>query len=118
MRAIYDGNNFVHGTNRFTHPHTLGNVIEVALRRIPITPNLNPNLVVRHRPPRLHRRECIRKQKQIGGLAGGGKGALIGAALGGGAGTAGAAYTGEKEIVLHAESMLTFKLTEPLTIKK
>jgi hypothetical protein len=53
----------------------------------------------------------------IGGLAGGGKGALIGAVLGGGAGTAGAAYTGEKEIVLPAESMLSFKLTGPLTIK-
>ena len=54
----------------------------------------------------------------IGGLAGGGKGALIGAALGGGAGTAGAAYTGEKEIVLPAESALTFTLTEPVTVKK
>jgi len=53
----------------------------------------------------------------IGGLAGGGKGALIGAALGAGAGTAGAAYTGEKEIVLPAESTLSFKLTEPLTVK-
>ena len=53
----------------------------------------------------------------IGGLAGGGKGALIGAALGSGAGTAGAAYTGEKEIVLPAESALSFKLSEPLTIK-
>jgi hypothetical protein len=54
----------------------------------------------------------------IGALAGGGKGALIGAALGAGAGTAGAAYTGEKEIVLPAESMLSFKLTEPLTVKQ
>ncbi len=53
----------------------------------------------------------------IGGLAGGGKGALIGAALGAGAGTAGAAYTGEKEIVLPAESALSFTLTEPLSIK-
>jgi hypothetical protein len=53
----------------------------------------------------------------IGGLAGGGKGALIGAVLGAGAGTAGAAYTGEKEIVLPAESALSFKLTEPVTIK-
>jgi hypothetical protein len=52
----------------------------------------------------------------IGGLAGGGKGALIGAALGAGAGTAGAAYTGEKEIVLPAESTLSFKLTQPLTV--
>ena len=53
----------------------------------------------------------------IGALAGGGKGALIGAALGAGAGTAGAAYTGEKEIVLPAESTLSFKLTEPVTIR-
>ncbi len=53
----------------------------------------------------------------IGGLAGGGKGALIGAALGAGAGTAGAAYTGEKEIVLPAESTLSFKLTQPVTVK-
>src|ERR1035437_8392942 len=53
----------------------------------------------------------------IGGLAGGGNGALIGAALGAGAGTAGAAYTGEKEIVLPAESTLSFKLAEPLTVK-
>jgi len=53
----------------------------------------------------------------IGGLAGGGKGALIGAALGAGAGTAGAAYTGEKEIVLPAESTLSFKLAEPTTVK-
>ena len=53
----------------------------------------------------------------IGGLAGGGKGALIGAALGAGAGTAGAAYTGDKDIVLPAESALSFKLTEPVTIK-
>ena len=53
----------------------------------------------------------------IGGLAGGGKGALIGAAAGTGAGTAGAAYTGEKEIVLPAESTLSFKLAQPLTVK-
>ena len=54
----------------------------------------------------------------IGGLPGGGKGALIGAASGAGAGTAGGAYTGEQEIVLPAESALSFKLAEPLTIKK
>jgi hypothetical protein len=53
----------------------------------------------------------------IGGLAGGGKGALIGAAAGAGAGTAGAAYTGNKEIVLPAESTLSFKLAKPLTVK-
>lgn len=53
----------------------------------------------------------------IGGLAGGGKGALIGAAVGAGAGTAGAAYTGNNEIVLPAESTLSFKLSQPLTVK-
>jgi len=53
----------------------------------------------------------------IGGLAGGGKGALIGAAVGAGAGTAGAAYTGNKEILLPAESSLSFKLAEPITVK-
>jgi hypothetical protein len=42
---------------------------------------------------------------------------LIGTALGTGAGTAGAAYTREDEIVLPAESALSFKLTEPLTVK-
>ena len=54
----------------------------------------------------------------IGGLAGGGKGALIGAAAGAGAGTAGAAYTGNKEIVLPAESTVSFKLSQPLEIKQ
>jgi len=53
----------------------------------------------------------------ISGGAGGGKGALIGVALGAGAGTAGSAYTGEDEIVLPTESTLSFKLAEPLTVK-
>ncbi len=53
----------------------------------------------------------------IGGLAGGGKGAAIGALAGGGAGTAGAAYTGNKEIVIPAESALSFKLEQPLELK-
>jgi len=54
----------------------------------------------------------------IGGLAGGGKGAAIGAAAGAGAGTAGAAFTGKADVVLPAETGLTFKLKEPLEIKK
>ena len=54
----------------------------------------------------------------IGGLAGGGKGAAIGAIAGGGAGTAGAAFTGNKDIVLPAESALSFKLEQPLEVKK
>jgi hypothetical protein len=53
----------------------------------------------------------------IGGLAGGGKGAAIGAAAGAGAGTAGTAFTGNKEIVLPAESALSFKLEQPLEVK-
>jgi hypothetical protein len=53
----------------------------------------------------------------IGGLAGGGKGAAIGAAVGAGAGTGGAGLTGNREIVLPAETPLTFKLTAPVEIK-
>jgi hypothetical protein len=54
----------------------------------------------------------------IGGLAGGGKGAGIGALAGGGAGTGGAAFTGNKDIVLPAESALTFTLEQPLEVKE
>jgi hypothetical protein len=53
----------------------------------------------------------------IGGLAGGGKGAGIGALAGGGAGGAGAAFTGNKDIVLPAESAVSFKLESPLEVK-
>jgi hypothetical protein len=53
----------------------------------------------------------------IGGLAGGGKGAAIGAAVGAGAGTAGAAYTGNKNIVLPAESVLSFNLEKAIEVK-
>lgn len=53
----------------------------------------------------------------IGGLAGGGKGAAIGALAGGGAGAGGAAFTGNKEIVLPAESALSFKLKAPLELQ-
>lgn len=52
----------------------------------------------------------------IGGLAGGGKGALIGGLLGAGAGTAGAAFTGKKDIVIPAESTLTFRLERSLQV--
>jgi len=48
LRAIDDGNHFPLGTEGLTDTHSLSNVIEVALRRIPITPDLNPNFVVRH----------------------------------------------------------------------
>jgi len=54
----------------------------------------------------------------IGGLAGGGKGAAIGIVAGGGAGGAGAALTGNKEIVLPAESAVAFELRRPLEISQ
>jgi hypothetical protein len=54
----------------------------------------------------------------IGGLAGGGKGALLGGLIGGGAGTAGAAFTGNKDIVIPSESLITFRLTAPVTVTK
>jgi hypothetical protein len=52
----------------------------------------------------------------IGGIAGGGKGAAIGALAGGGAGTAGAGLTGNKQIVLPAETLLTFRLEHSVHI--
>ena len=52
----------------------------------------------------------------IGGLAGGGKGALIGGLLGGGGGAAGSAFTGNKDLVIPAESILTFDLERSLTV--
>ena len=52
----------------------------------------------------------------IGGIAGGGKGALIGGLVGGGAGTAGSAFTGNKQIVLPTETLLTFRLAQPVHI--
>jgi len=54
----------------------------------------------------------------IGGIAGGGKGVLIGSAAGAGAGTAGAAYTGKKDIRVPAETRLTFRLARPVTISR
>jgi hypothetical protein len=54
----------------------------------------------------------------IGGLAGGGKGAVIGGAAGAGAGTAGTALTGNKEIVLPAETAVSFKLTQSLKVTR
>src|SRR5262249_28857454 len=53
----------------------------------------------------------------IGAIAAGGKGALIGGPIGAGAGTAVAFFTGKKDIYVPAETPLTFRLAEPLTIK-
>jgi len=54
----------------------------------------------------------------IGGLAGGGKGAAIGALAGGGAGTAGGVFTGNKQIVLPAETLLNFRLESDVRISR
>jgi hypothetical protein len=54
----------------------------------------------------------------IGGLAGGGKGAAIGLAAGGGAGAGGAAFTGNKDIVLPGESVVSFELSHSLEVRQ
>jgi hypothetical protein len=53
----------------------------------------------------------------IGGLAGGGKGALIGGLSGAGAGTAAGALTGNKDVVIPSESVVSFRLTSPVTVR-
>ncbi|MBV9887211.1 MAG: hypothetical protein JO119_11745 [Acidobacteria bacterium] len=53
----------------------------------------------------------------IGGLAGGGKGALIGGLIGAAAGTGGAGFTGNRDLTLAAETLLNFKLVQPIEIK-
>lgn len=52
----------------------------------------------------------------IGGIAGGGKGALIGGLVGAGAGAGAGAFTGNKEILLPAETLLTFHLDHSVHI--
>ncbi len=54
----------------------------------------------------------------IGGLAGGGKGALLGGLLGGGGGAAGGAFTGNKAIIIPAETTLTFRLEHSVTVSR
>ena len=53
----------------------------------------------------------------IGGLAGGGKGALIGGLVGAGGGAAVSAFTGNKDLQIPAESVVTFKLANSITVK-
>jgi hypothetical protein len=54
----------------------------------------------------------------IGAVEGGGEGAVIGGPIAVGAGTAVALFTGKKDIRLPAETRITFRLAEPLTIDK
>jgi hypothetical protein len=53
----------------------------------------------------------------IGGVAGGGKGALIGGLAGAGAGTAGAGLTGNRDLVIPAESIMHFRLSDELVMQ-
>ncbi|HET9085907.1 MAG TPA: BON domain-containing protein [Acidobacteriaceae bacterium] len=53
----------------------------------------------------------------IGGLAGGGEGALIGGLVGGGGGAAGSAFTGSHDLLLPAESILTFDLDHSVAVQ-
>jgi len=54
----------------------------------------------------------------IGAIAGGGKGAAIGAGAGAGAGTAGAVFTGNRDITIPAETKLSFKLQDDLDVPR
>ena len=58
------------------------------------------------------------KGKRTAVITGGGKGALIGGLVGGGAGAAGSAFTGNKELEIPAESAVTFKLKNEITVKR
>ncbi|HEY7212823.1 MAG TPA: BON domain-containing protein [Bryobacteraceae bacterium] len=54
----------------------------------------------------------------IGGLAGGGKGAAIGAGAGGGAGFGYQFFTHGSKVKIPSESVLTFRLAAPLTVRR
>ena len=50
LRAIYDVNNFATGTNGLARDDVPSGLFQVTLRRIPIAPDLEPNLEIRHSP--------------------------------------------------------------------
>ena len=52
----------------------------------------------------------------IGGLATGGVGLLVGGLAGGGAGALGAAFTGNRDLSIPAETVVTFRLEDALTL--
>lgn len=54
----------------------------------------------------------------IGGLAGGGKGALIGGLAGAGGGTAAGAYTGSRDVVIPAESRVSFTTRNSIAVRR
>lgn len=54
----------------------------------------------------------------IGGVATGGVGLLVGGLAGAGAGTGVAAFTGNKDITIPAESVVNFKLAAPVQLRQ
>ena len=52
----------------------------------------------------------------IGGIATGGVGLLVGGLAGGGAGVLGAAFTGNRDLSIPAETVVTFRLQDALTL--
>ena len=54
----------------------------------------------------------------LGAIAGGPAGALIGAGAGAGAGTAGAMFTGKKNVRLPVETALSFRLRDPVSVRR
>ena len=52
----------------------------------------------------------------IGGIATGGVGLLVGGLAGGGAGALGAAFTGNRDLSIPAETVVTFRLQDALTL--
>jgi hypothetical protein len=52
----------------------------------------------------------------IGGIATGGAGLVVGGLAGGGAGTLGAAFTGNRDLTIPAESLISFRLENGLTL--
>jgi len=53
----------------------------------------------------------------IGGIAGGGKGAAIGTVVGGGAGATAQGVTKQNQIRLEPETLLTFRLEQPVAVR-
>jgi len=53
----------------------------------------------------------------VGGLATGGVGLVVGGLIGGGAGTAAAGLTGNRDLDIPAESIVDFRLADPLVIQ-
>lgn len=53
----------------------------------------------------------------IGGLAGGGKGALIGGLAGAGGGTAAGAFTGNRDVVIPAETAISFTTRSSIRVR-